>query len=249
VARQESVFNTWVISSAGARGLLQLMPQTALLMSRALRVPHNLGLLTGDPDHNVRLGSHYMRTMLERYGTTELAAAAYNAGPSRVDEWLRLHGDPRKGDPHDLVDWVELIPFDETRNYVQRVIEGRNMYRRRLAEADRATVWFRPVNGPLDPLPAPLLKPLPRDEEPEMAELATDGAPQPELKPIEPEAGPVIPASFVRPPLPKLKSDIEGAPKGARTEPPQPRLKPGVLPLAAAAPPLPRPQPKPERAP
>lgn len=71
------------------------------------------------------------------------------------------------------------------------------------------------------------------------------GAPQPELKPIEPEAGPMIPASFVRPPLPKLKSDVDGAANGARTEPPQPRLKPGALARNAAGP-LPRPQPKPE---
>ena len=117
------------------------MPRTAYLMARSLGLPYNEGLLTGAPDYNVRLGSHYLKTLLARYDDeTALAVAAYNAGPSRVDEWLRLHGDPRRrGDRYDVIDWVELIPFDETRNYVERVLEGRNMYRRRLAEPQVAT--------------------------------------------------------------------------------------------------------------
>ena len=134
VGRQESLFNPWVTSHAGAQGLLQLMPRTAFLMARQLGAAYNRGLLSGDPDYNVRLGSHYLKTLLKRYdGEVALAVAAYNAGPARVDEWVRLHGDPRRRDRHHLVDWVELIPFDETRNYVQRVLEGRNMYQRRLA--------------------------------------------------------------------------------------------------------------------
>ncbi len=125
IARQESVFNSWGTSDQGAQGVLQLMPHTALLMARSLGLDYNRGLLTGNPDYNIRLGSHYLKTLLDRYDdATALAVAAYNAGPSRVDEWLRLHGDPRRGDRHALVDWVELIPFDETRNYVQRVLEG-----------------------------------------------------------------------------------------------------------------------------
>ena len=125
VARQESMFNTWGSSHAGAQGLLQLMPRTALSDGARARPALQPGLLTGDPDYNIRLGSHYLKTLLERYdGEAALAVAAYNAGPGRVDEWLRLHGDPRRGDRYDLIDWVELIPFDETRNYVQRVLEG-----------------------------------------------------------------------------------------------------------------------------
>ena len=117
-------------------------------MAGQLGLPYNRGLLTGDPDYNVRLGSHYLKTLLKRYdGEVALAVAAYNAGPSRVDEWLRLHGDPRRRDRHHLIDWIELIPFDETRNYVQRVLEGRNMYRaparraatRRRSGSDRST--------------------------------------------------------------------------------------------------------------
>ena len=80
-----------------ARRPRQLIPPTARLMARALGLPYNEGLLTGDPDYNVRLGSHYLKTLLARYrGETALAVAAYNAGPSRVDEWLQLHGDPRR---------------------------------------------------------------------------------------------------------------------------------------------------------
>ncbi|HEX5796745.1 MAG TPA: lytic transglycosylase domain-containing protein [Geminicoccaceae bacterium] len=221
VARQESVFDPWVASHAGAQGLLQLIPPTARLMARALGLPYNEGLLTGDPDYNVRLGSHYLKTLLARYrGETALAVAAYNAGPSRVDEWLQLHGDPRRGDRYDLIDWIELIPFDETRNYVQRVLEGRGMYRRRLAEPQVATVWFRPVVGPLDPLPGPLLKPLDQAREVVLAALLAR-APKPKLKPGR---GGVIPVGLQSPPLSERKpDDIEfAAGEGASTTPPPP---------------------------
>jgi peptidoglycan lytic transglycosylase len=172
VARQESTFNTWGMSHAGARGLLQLMPQTAKLMARALRVPYDSARLTADPDYNVRLGRHYLRTLLERYdGEAVLAMAAYNAGPRRVQDWLELNGDPRRGTLHDLVDWVELIPFDETRAYVQRVIEARNMYRQRLADGEVARIHFPPATGPLRPIPTPILKPL------EAAPAAAQAAP------------------------------------------------------------------------
>ncbi len=203
IARQESVFNPWGSSSEGAQGVLQLMPHTAYLMARTLGLHYNLGLLTGNPDYNIRLGSHYLKTLLDRYGETALAVAAYNAGPGRVDEWLRLHGDPRTGDRYDLIDWIELIPFDETRNYVQRVLEGRNMYRRRLADPEVATIWFRPVNGPLDPLPAPALKPRDQAREVQLATLLSR-APRPALKPAG--GGPVVVrAGFQSPPKPKLK--------------------------------------------
>jgi soluble lytic murein transglycosylase len=222
VARQESVFNPWVASHKGAQGLMQLIPQTAYLMARSLRLPHNRGLLTGKPDYNVRLGSHYLKTLLARYqGETALAVAAYNAGPRRVDEWLRLHGDPRRGDRHDLIDWIELIPFDETRNYVQRVLEGRGMYRRRLAEPQVAMVWFRPVNGPLDPLPGPLVKPLDQAREVVLAALLAR-APKPLLKPDR--AG-VMPVALDSPPLSKLKPEDDpeiAARNGATPTPPPP---------------------------
>jgi soluble lytic murein transglycosylase len=228
VARQESVFDPWVASHAGAQGLLQLIPPTARLMARALHLPYNEGLLTGDPDYNIRLGSHYLKTLLARYrGETALAVAAYNAGPSRVDEWLQLHGDPRGGERYDLIDWIELIPFDETRNYVERVLEGRGMYRRRLTESQVATIPFRPVNGPLDPLPAPSLKP--RDEAVELVTAGLPaGAPIPLLKPLE-DSVILVPAGF-GPPLPKLKpdEDLELAAGGSGSRPA--RLSAGAVP-------------------
>jgi soluble lytic murein transglycosylase len=221
VARQESVFNPWVASHKGAQGLMQLIPQTAYLMARSLRLPYNRGRLTGSPDYNIRLGSHYLKTLLARYqGETALAVAAYNAGPRRVDEWLRLHGDPRRGDRYDLIDWIELIPFDETRNYVQRVLEGRGMYRRRLAEPQVAMVRFRPVNGPLDPLPGPLLKPLDQAREVVLAALLAR-APKPKLKPGR---GGVIPVGLKAPaPTERKPDDLEfAAGEGAGTTPPPP---------------------------
>lgn len=229
VGRQESLFNPWVTSRAGAQGLLQLMPRTAFLMARQLGLSYNRGLLTGDPDYNVRLGSHYLKTLLRRYdGVAALAVAAYNAGPTRVDGWVRLHGDPRRRDRHHLVDWIELIPFDETRNYVQRVLEGRNMYRRRLAANEVATVSFRPVNGPLEPVPVAALKPLDEVERIMIAELEAR-APRPRLKPdvaVEPAA--VIPAEY------QSQSQVPHVPE---------RKPEGDLRLAAA---LPVPEPKPE---
>jgi soluble lytic murein transglycosylase len=217
VARQESIFNPWVASHKGAQGLMQLIPQTANLMARSLRMPYNRGLLTGSPDYNIRLGSHYLKTLLARYqGETALAVAAYNAGPRRVEEWLRLHGDPRRGGRYDLIDWIELIPFDETRNYVQRVLEGRGMYRRRLAEPQVAMVWFRPVIGPLEPPPGPLLKPLDQAREVVLAALLAR-APRPMLKPYR---GAVIPVGLSPPSAP------EPAPPSPEPAPPAPELAP-----------------------
>jgi soluble lytic murein transglycosylase len=107
------------------------MPGTAQKVSRDLGLPYELSLLTRDPAYNVRLGKTYLAEMLARFGGAPiLAAAAYNAGPGRVDEWLGRLGDPRRG--VDPIDWIEHIPFTETRNYVQRVLEGKHVYRARL---------------------------------------------------------------------------------------------------------------------
>ena len=91
--------------------------------------------LTSDPAHNMRLGTAYLREMLDRFDNSlPLAVAAYNAGPHRVDQWLPENGDPRVG-PIDMLDWIELIPFNETRNYVQRVLENVVIYRARRGES------------------------------------------------------------------------------------------------------------------
>ncbi|MBW6397130.1 lytic transglycosylase domain-containing protein [Roseomonas sp. HJA6] len=129
ITRQESNFDTEAVSGANARGLMQLLPSTAALVARRLGVPYQVGQLTGDPQANMRLGAGYLDQMLTRFGgALPLAAAAYNAGPGRVDQWLGTYGDPRGGDV-DMIDWMEQIPFSETRNYVQRVIENVMVYR------------------------------------------------------------------------------------------------------------------------
>jgi soluble lytic murein transglycosylase len=131
ITRQESNFDREAVSSANARGLMQLLPATAAQVARQLGIPHSLPMLTGDPAHNMRLGAAYLEQQLARYdGSLALAAAAYNAGPGRVNEWIVTYGDPRSG-AIDKLDWIELIPFTETRNYVQRVIENTVVYRAR----------------------------------------------------------------------------------------------------------------------
>ena len=127
--RQESRFDTQAKSHAGARGLMQLMPATAKQTARKMGVAHQTSWLTSRPSHNIKLGSRYLKQMLDRYnGYYPMAIAAYNAGPGRVDRWIKEIGDPRRGEI-DLVTWGELIPIYETRNYVQRVMEGTYVYR------------------------------------------------------------------------------------------------------------------------
>lgn len=131
ITRQESNFDPEAVSSSNARGLMQLLPSTAQAVAKRLGVRHQLAMLTSDPAHNIRLGAAYLDQMLARFdGALPLAIAAYNAGPNRVDEWLGAYGDPRTG-WIPMLDWMELIPFGETRNYVQRVIENMAIYRAR----------------------------------------------------------------------------------------------------------------------
>ena len=132
VTRQESAFNAAAVSSSGALGLMQLLPGTARDVATKLGVPFIQDKLTRDPAYNVQLGTQYLSDMLRRFGGSyELAAAAYNAGPNRVARWLETMGDPRNG-KIDMVDWIEMIPFRETRNYVQYIMEGVVVYRDRL---------------------------------------------------------------------------------------------------------------------
>ncbi|WP_458096595.1 transglycosylase SLT domain-containing protein [Roseomonas sp. WA12] len=135
IARQESNFDPEAVSPANARGLMQLLPATAAGVARKLGLPHQPGWLTSDPAHNMRLGSQYLSDQMARFGgNLALAAAAYNAGPGRVQEWLGTYGVPGEGGL-DVIDWIELIPFTETRNYVQRVVENVMVYRARDAAA------------------------------------------------------------------------------------------------------------------
>jgi soluble lytic murein transglycosylase len=131
VVRQESAFDPKAISHAGARGLMQLMPATASRVARRLSIPYSRARLTRDPQYNVTIGRAYLLQLLEEYdGSPILALSAYNAGPARVARWLKSFGDPNRS-VEDAVDWIESIPFYETRNYVQRVLENFTVYRGR----------------------------------------------------------------------------------------------------------------------
>jgi len=120
---------------------MQLMPATARLVARQTGTAYDNSWLTSDPDYNVRLGRAYLASMLERFdGAYVLALAAYNAGPHRVDRWLETNGDPRQGDV-DTVEWIERIPFSETRNYVQRILESLTVYRGGRAPSQTTGLW------------------------------------------------------------------------------------------------------------
>jgi soluble lytic murein transglycosylase len=127
IARQESQFDRAAISHAGARGLMQLMPGTARETAGKMGLSYDAGALTTDTDYNIQLGSTYFQRIYNNYGSYPLAVAAYNAGPGNVNKWLRANGDPRSGGV-DMVDWIEAIPIQETRNYVQRVLENAVVY-------------------------------------------------------------------------------------------------------------------------
>ena len=134
VARQESEFIWRAASGAGAKGLMQILPSTAAGTARRAGVAYDYARLLADPAFNTQLGAAFLGQVMGDFdGPPELAFAAYNAGPGRVAQWLQAYGDPRKG-AVDLVDWVERIPFEETRDYVQRVSENLAVYKQLFAE-------------------------------------------------------------------------------------------------------------------
>lgn len=127
VTRQESLFNPNAVSPAGARGLMQLMPGTAQETAKRLGLPYARERLH-EENYNIQLGASYLQRMISYFGGSHvLAVAAYNAGPGNVNKWLNRFGDPRQPNV-DVIDWIEQIPFSETRNYVQRVLENAVVY-------------------------------------------------------------------------------------------------------------------------
>lgn len=147
IGRQESELNPQAISPAGARGLMQLMPATAQRVAGWVGQPYSLARLTGDWRYNATLGQTYLARRQDQFaGSVAMAAAAYNAGAGRVDQWIARYGDPRTGQV-DWIDWLETIPFTETRNYVQRVLEGLQVYRSRIAGAPVAFQLKRDALG------------------------------------------------------------------------------------------------------
>ncbi len=129
VIRQESEFDQMANSYVGAQGLMQLMTYTAKLVAKQSNLPYSKRKLKSDPFYNIKLGSYYLASLLEQYeGSYPFALSAYNAGPKRVKYWKKINGNPQKG-KISYINWIELIKFKETRNYVQRVLENVNVYK------------------------------------------------------------------------------------------------------------------------
>ena len=129
IIRQESEFDARANSHVGAQGLMQIMPGTAKIVARSLKINYSKSLLKSDTSYNIKLGTYYFNSLLEDYdGVFPFAIGAYNAGPNRIKSWIKRYGDPNKGEIN-FIDWIELIRFKETRNYVQRVIENINVYK------------------------------------------------------------------------------------------------------------------------
>jgi soluble lytic murein transglycosylase len=141
IIRQESAFNPKAVSHAGARGLMQIMPGTARQVAKQNSKRYSRRKLTEDEKYNLGLGQAYLRDLLKEFNDSYiLTLAAYNAGPHRAKRWIKRNGDPRDKTV-DAIDWVEMIPISETRNYVQRVIENLHVYRQLLANKE---VAFKP---------------------------------------------------------------------------------------------------------
>jgi soluble lytic murein transglycosylase len=134
IIRQESSFNPQAKSPADAYGLMQLLPATGKMMAKKLDINFNAHKLANDPLYNVQLGSRYISGLVEKFdGSYILAIASYNAGPTNVNRWIETYGDPRLlSSPDQVLNWMESIPFSETRNYVQRVLENVQVYRSKL---------------------------------------------------------------------------------------------------------------------
>lgn len=134
VARQESEFNVGAVSQVGALGLLQLMPGTAKIVAQRVGMEYSVPRLTTDAAYNATLGAEELNQQLKRYaGSYILTFIAYNAGPKRADQWIKRYGDPRGKSVDEVVDWIERVPFSETRSYIQRVLENYEVYKMRIS--------------------------------------------------------------------------------------------------------------------
>jgi soluble lytic murein transglycosylase len=145
LSRQESEFNAKAKSPVGASGLMQLMPGTARMVAKQYKVKYSPGELT-NPTYNAQLGEAHLRDLIDSYrGSYFLSLAAYNAGGGRVQEWMKAFGDPRKPDV-DPIDWIERIPFTETRDYVKKIMETLQLYRSRLSGSEKALQLVQDLN-------------------------------------------------------------------------------------------------------
>ena len=145
IARRESEFDPRVVSPVGAAGIMQVMPGTAKEMAEKIGLRFDKNRMLSDWKYNARLGTVYLQELSKRFNSNPvLVSVAYNAGPTRAENWIKLLGDPRSSKV-DIIDWIEMIPFAETRNYVMRTTESLPIYRARLGK---------------DPLPVPFSKSL-----------------------------------------------------------------------------------------
>ena len=260
IARRESEFNHTVRSPAGALGLMQVMPDTGRQMARVIGEPFDQPRMTKDAEYNARLGAAYLHGLRDRFGPSiALVAAGYNAGPGRSARWLRDFGDLRIAGRAgaDPVDWVEMIPFDETRTYVMRVAESLPMYRARIAGHPVPLVPTWDLRGGVS-LPPPAISPLvlalsdrPRGTAPWVREAAgaarrlaavpVDAALPGAAAPATPASG--VPAEATAPPSAPAAAPADG-PEVAL--PPQPEAQiaevAASLPRPAALPPAATPQ-------
>jgi soluble lytic murein transglycosylase len=131
IIKQESGFAPTAVSTVGAIGFMQLMPTTAKLVAKDLNIKYNQKKLATDIRYNIVLGSHYIRQLINRFdGSEMMAIASYNAGPNATQRWVNEFYDPRQTKDLDkIIDWIELITYSETRNYVQRVMENLIVYK------------------------------------------------------------------------------------------------------------------------
>ena len=228
LSRQESEFNPRAYSSAGARGMMQLIPSTAKLTARKEGLRYSRSALLDDPIYNMTIGSAHLSHLFERYnGSYVMTFAAYNAGPHRVTQWVERYGDPRSA-AIDPIDWAESIPFSETRNYVQRVLENTQVYRGRFTGGPipgslskdlerggkRGRVGALPgkkYSGSVPAVPARTLQ---------FASAAPVAAPEVQLKPAPPADGAV--AATGRPPQTAIDpATAPSAPLGQEAPPAQ----------------------------
>lgn len=155
IARRESEFDPGVVSPVGALGLMQVMPNTAREVAGWLNVDFSESRLLADPVYNATIGATYLQRLAEQFnGNAVMISAAYNAGPSRPIRWMEERGDPRR-DGMEIIDWIEHIPFTETRNYVMRVTESLPIYRARLGRNPHPVPFSEELKGstllPLSP--------------------------------------------------------------------------------------------------
>lgn len=260
LSRQESEFNPRAYSRAGARGMMQLIPSTALATARKEGIKYNKTALLDDPQYNMTIGSAHVSHLISRFdGSWIMTFAAYNAGVNRVDQWILSYGDPRSP-AVDPLDWIEQIPFEETRNYVQRVLENSQIYRSRLNKGAIAGTLARdierggsagrvaslpPINSPgaipdiqprIAALAEPVLNPLPEAAD-SLAHIRVKPAPTPAKPSLASSKSSKPTARANRKPIVRGKKLLMPPPSGPHDEAPAiPEPEPAPIEAKTAAP-------------